>query len=83
MIIFFGINMSIFSNFKTFRGGVHPPEFKELTRDQSFEIMPDPKRVILPLRQHIGKDAKPLVKKGVEVKPEKSLLNLTDSFHRP
>lgn len=60
--------MSIFSNFKTFRGGVHPPEFKELTRDQSFEIMPDPKRVILPLRQHIGKDAKPLVKKGVEVK---------------
>jgi len=60
--------MSLFSKAKTFRGGVHPSEFKELTEKVAFEVMPNPKLVILPLKQHIGKDAKTLVKKGDEVK---------------
>ncbi len=60
--------MSIFKKDKTFKGGVHPNEFKELTERLAFEIMPNPKKVLLPLSQHIGKPAKPLVKKGSEVK---------------
>lgn len=60
--------MSIFSKAKSFKGGVHPSEFKELTEKSALEVMPNPKMVILPLKQHIGKDAKTLVKKGDVVK---------------
>lgn len=60
--------MKLFTNHKTFQGGVHPAEYKELTENCAFEIMPNPKQIIVPLSQHIGKPAKPLVKKGDEVK---------------
>jgi electron transport complex protein RnfC len=52
---------------KTFKGGVHPNEKKGLTENLSFEEMPNPKQVIIPLTQHLGKPAKPIVKKGNEV----------------
>ncbi|HSD63589.1 MAG TPA: electron transport complex subunit RsxC [Ignavibacteriaceae bacterium] len=52
---------------KTFRGGVHPPEEKTLTDELGFEMMPPPKQVIIPLSQHLGKQAKPIVKKGSPV----------------
>lgn len=52
---------------KTFRGGVHPKEYKELTENLAFEYFPAPDEIILPLSQHLGKEAKPLVKKGDEV----------------
>ena len=49
---------------KTFRGGVHPEEKKELTRDVPLRLF-DPKgEMVFPLSQHIGKPAKPIVKKG-------------------
>ncbi|MDZ7625781.1 MAG: electron transport complex subunit RsxC [Ignavibacteriaceae bacterium] len=51
----------------TFHGGVHPPEYKELTENCAFEIMPLPEEIILPVSQHLGKDASPQVKKGDEV----------------
>ncbi|MFH1195340.1 MAG: electron transport complex subunit RsxC [bacterium] len=60
--------MSLLSKVKSFQGGVHPAELKELTSESAFEIMPNPKLVILPLSQHIGKPAKPIVKKKDEVK---------------
>ena len=48
----------------TFRGGVHPEEHKELTRDVPLRLF-DPKgEMVFPLLQHIGKPAKPIVKKG-------------------
>lgn len=47
----------------TFKGGVHPNEFKDLTANISLEIMPSPKEIILPLQQHLGKEAVPVVKK--------------------
>ena len=53
---------------KTFKGGIHPSEQKELTENCVFEIMPNSKQVIIPISQHAGKPAKPLVKKGSEVK---------------
>lgn len=47
----------------TFKGGVHPNEYKELSQDKPLEIMPTPKEIILPLQQHLGKEAAPVVKK--------------------
>jgi len=60
--------MNLFKKAKTFHGGIHPYEYKELTENLPFEIMPNPEQIIVPLLQHIGKPANPLVKKGVEVK---------------
>ncbi len=53
---------------KTFRGGVHPPDRKIYTENSEFEVAPNPKQVVIPLSQHIGKPASPIVKKGDEVK---------------
>ncbi len=60
--------MSLLQSIKTFRGGVHPLEYKDLTENLAFEVMPNPKEVIIRIKQHIGKDSKPLVKKKDEVK---------------
>ena len=60
--------MSILSKNKSFKGGVHPSEWKELTEHLPLEVMPNPAKVIIPISQHIGKPAKPLVKKKDEVK---------------
>ena len=53
---------------KTFNGGTHPPEFKELAEGKQIEKMPLPEEVFIPLSQHIGAPCKPVVKKGEEVK---------------
>jgi len=53
---------------KTFKGGVHPPEFKELSEKSKIEPFPIPKKVIIPLSQHLGAPTKPIVKPGDEVK---------------
>lgn len=49
-------------------GGVHLPEKKELTNDQKIKVMPAPKEVAIPLSQHIGAPAEPIVKSGDKVK---------------
>ncbi|HEY0673644.1 MAG TPA: electron transport complex subunit RsxC [Longimicrobiales bacterium] len=51
----------------TFRHGVHPPESKELTAKLPIRRMPFPAEVVLPLRQHAGKPARVIVKKGQRV----------------
>ena len=50
-----------------FKHGVHPPESKELTAFLPIRRMPWPDEIILPLRQHAGMPAKPLVRKGDRV----------------
>lgn len=53
---------------KTFHlGGVHPPENK-LSADKQIETLPIPKTVFIPVAQHIGAPAAPIVAKGDEVK---------------
>jgi len=53
---------------KTFKlGGVHPPENK-LSADKPIEELPLPKSVFIPVAQHIGAPATPVVKRGDEVK---------------
>ncbi len=52
----------------TFSGGVHPPDNKSLTAHKPTVAAAIPQRVIIPLSQHIGAPAKPLVVIGQEVK---------------
>lgn len=51
----------------SFRHGVHPPDSKGLTEHVAVRRMPFPKRLALPLRQHAGKPARLLVRKGDRV----------------
>ncbi len=52
---------------KTFHHGTHPPQDKERTAENAIEIMPPPEKVLIPLLQHFGSPALPLVKKGEDV----------------
>ncbi|MFP4471953.1 MAG: electron transport complex subunit RsxC [Bacteroidales bacterium] len=53
---------------KTFKlGGVHPPENK-FSASAAIEVLPLPKRVFIPIAQHLGAPATVLVKRGDEVK---------------
>ena len=49
---------------KTFKGGVHPYEGKELAKDQPIKEVRPKGELVYPLSQHIGAPAKPLVAKG-------------------
>ncbi|MCF8242669.1 MAG: electron transport complex subunit RsxC [Melioribacteraceae bacterium] len=60
--------MNLFQKAKTFRGGIHPGEAKELSENSVFETMPNPAAILIPLQHSAGKAAKPLVKKGDDVK---------------
>ncbi len=60
--------MFIFNNLKTFpKGGVHPEEHK-MSADKPIERLPLPKTVKIPISQHIGVPAKPVVDRGEAVK---------------
>jgi electron transport complex protein RnfC len=52
---------------KTFRGGIHPPEYKEPTRDLPIEHVPTPTSVVIHLTQAIGAQNQPLVRVGDRV----------------
>ena len=53
---------------KTFKiGGVHPPENK-LSADKKIETLALPKSVFIPVAQHIGAPATPVVQRGDDVK---------------
>ena len=51
----------------TFRGGVHPDERKELSREARLRLFNPKGEMVFPLQQHIGKPAKPIVQKGDQV----------------
>ncbi|PRB82092.1 electron transport complex subunit RsxC [Pseudomonas sp. MYb185] len=48
-------------------GGIHPPQNKAQSTARGLEQPPLPERLILPLLQHIGNRAEPLVKPGDQV----------------
>jgi Na+-translocating ferredoxin:NAD+ oxidoreductase subunit C len=52
----------------SFRGGIHPPDSKELSMDRAIRRAKAPKRVILLMSQHIGAPCKPVVEIGQSVK---------------
>ena len=49
---------------RTFRGGVHPEGCKEFSRDAAFQVYLPKGELVFPVNQHIGKPAKPVVKKN-------------------
>lgn len=65
------------SNVKKFPiGGVQLPEKKELTNNQPIKIMPAPKEVAIPLSQHIGAEARPIVSPGDRVEKGECIARL-------
>jgi electron transport complex protein RnfC len=52
---------------KSFSHGIHPTQWKDETRIHPIRRLPFAPRMILPLSQHIGAPAVPIVKKGQEV----------------
>jgi electron transport complex protein RnfC len=51
----------------TFGRGVHPPEGKSFAAGAAIEVLPAPANVVIPLIQHLGAPAKPLVEARQEV----------------
>ena len=47
---------------------IHPPDFKDITKNKKIDIAPIPKKVILPLSQHTGAPSEPVVNAGDSVK---------------
>lgn len=58
---------SIFRHRKTFDHGIYPVEHKELTADKPIRRLPFAPQLIIPLAQHKGLPAEPIVKVGQEV----------------
>ncbi len=52
---------------KTFHGGVHPDECKEYAKDIPFQPLLPTGEMVFHLNQHIGKPARPIVRKGQTV----------------
>jgi len=50
-----------------FKGGVHPPEHKAESNTRPVHAAPLPRKLVIPLRQHIGNPAKPVVSLGERV----------------
>lgn len=52
----------------TFYGGIHPKEYKSLTEGRAIREIEPPGKVVIPLSQHTGTPARPIVEKGNRVK---------------
>lgn len=61
------------------RGGIHPDPNKQGTSWRPIETLPPPPEVRLPLLQHIGAAAEPLVKKGDRVRRGQKIAEAVDS----
>lgn len=49
------------------RGGIHPPEHKELCDPSLYRIIPNPDEIIVPLNQHLGPQSKCIVDARAEL----------------
>jgi len=47
---------------------IHPPNFKDITKNKKIEIAPMPRKAVLPLSQHAGAPSEPIVNIGDSVK---------------
>lgn len=67
--VFADENMNLFNFFskKTFPHGIHPEGFKEETHDHKVRRLPFASQITLPLSQHVGRPAIPIVHVGQKV----------------
>ncbi|HSV95817.1 MAG TPA: electron transport complex subunit RsxC [Spirochaetota bacterium] len=63
----------------TFSGGIHPPENKRQSEGKAFSNLSVPQLCYIPLQQHIGKPARPIVEAG-EIVHEGQLIGLADGY---
>lgn len=77
--------MGISQKFKLFkiRGGVHPDDRKALTADKCIETLPLPPLLHIPVQQHIGAAARPLVQRGDLVKKGQLLARSQGAISAP
>jgi electron transport complex protein RnfC len=69
---------------KTFTpGGIHAPDCKELTEKVAITNAEIPNEVILPLSQHAGAPAKPVVEVGQEVKAGQKIAEASSMISAP
>ncbi len=54
--------------YEGYYGGIHPTEHKELSEHISLVRFPDPLNVVIPMSQHAGAPAEPIVEVGQQVK---------------
>lgn len=66
-----------------FHGGIHPPENKAQSTTQPIRFAGIPKRLVLPLQQHIGTGAKPLVAVGDQVLKGQLIAEAADRLCAP
>lgn len=66
-----------------FPGGVHPPEHKALSNLQHIARLPLPKKLYVPLKQHIGVEGQLAVTKGEYVKKGQPLTTSSHPFAVP
>ncbi|NEX19554.1 electron transport complex subunit RsxC [Thiorhodococcus mannitoliphagus] len=59
--------VSLFQRHKTFDHGIYPVEHKELTAHKPIRRLPFADELVIPLQQHKGRPAVPIVKVGQEV----------------
>jgi len=72
----------------TIRGGVHPEQRKEATSDRPIDTdFPLPPMLYLPLQQHVGQPAEPIIKVGDKVRKGQLLAvsqgNISAPVHAP
>ncbi len=67
---------------KTFKGGLHVPDNKN-TRNCEIVNIPAPSKVYIPMQQHIGAPAQPLVSKGDYVKKGQLIGNFENGLSCP
>ncbi len=51
-----------------FHGGIHPPSRKERTKDSAIVPIPMPQHLYIPVAQHVGQPALPIVQVGVNTR---------------
>ena len=65
------------------RGGVHPDDRKKLSAAQAIENLPLPPLLHIPLQQHIGAPAEPLVRRGQVVRKGQLLARSQGAISAP
>ena len=65
------------------KGGVHPHDEKQSTEDKKIESLPIPKKLFVPVHQHIGQASVPVVKAGDEVKKGQLIADSADGRGTP
>lgn len=67
----------------TFKGGVHIPDYKDLTDTKAIEKAKEPKIVYISLHQHVGSACKPIVKVGDNVKVGQKIGQVDTHLYAP